>query len=216
MFSAPNGVRLGFGLARIVVVMVVAGVSLYARRGELISAAAFGIDQLAVLTWQLCLWTCVKIGLALAVLSLLDYGYQRWRFEQNLRMTPQELREEMRNLQGDPAIAARRRAVRAVAAAQPLASSVPRAAVIIADKAIAVALEYQGDQMSAPLMLARGAGPTARRIRELAAEHGISVVERPSLAAALFKEAARPAPLPQVYWVEAAEVLASVRSKQKA
>ncbi len=214
MISSANGVRLGFGLVRIVTVLGVAGVSLYERRGELAAAAVLDVDQLAALVWSVSLGTCVKIGLALAAVAVLDYGYQWWRYQRSLKMTTQELREEMRNLQGDPAVAARRKATRDQLAAQPLSASVARAAVIVADKAIAVALEYQDEKMSAPFMLARGAGPTARRIRDLAVKGAIPIVERPSLAAALFKEAEVHGPIPEAHWVAVAEVLATIRSGQ--
>ena len=92
-------------------VLGAAGAVLYQQRGALLGAgrlaAAGALHGLA----QLLLWTGLKLGAALLVLAVLDYAYQRWRHERDLRMTPQELREEMRNLEGNPQVIARRKQV---------------------------------------------------------------------------------------------------------
>ncbi len=104
----------------------VAAASLWHRRHELASLAAVDVSQLAAQAWHICLMTCLEMAAALAVLAVLDYGVQRWQLERRLSMTPQELREEMRELQGDPQIAARRRGLRqarASSTSQPPAGS---------------------------------------------------------------------------------------------
>ena len=109
IFSATNGVRLALGFAKLGVVSLVAFWSLYSQRDEILRLPALEPQQIAAAVAEITLWTSLKIALALGVLAVLDYGYQRWKFEQDLRMTPQELREELRNLQGDPQMLARRR-----------------------------------------------------------------------------------------------------------
>ena len=102
IFSSAGMVHLGFGLLKLTVVFAVAGVVLYNQREALLGLIALPPAALAAQMAQILLWTTLKIGAALLVLAILDYAYQRWRHEQDLKMTPQELREELKNLEGDP------------------------------------------------------------------------------------------------------------------
>ncbi len=107
---SPAGfVQLLFGIFKLAVVAAVAGVVLYNEREALLRLAALEPAALGRQMTQLLLTTGLKIGVALLVLALLDYAWQRWRHERDLRMTPQELREELRNLEGDPQVLARRK-----------------------------------------------------------------------------------------------------------
>jgi flagellar biosynthesis protein FlhB len=81
----------------------------YNQREALLRLMALPPPALAAEMSQLLLWTTLKIGAALLVLAILDYGYQWWRHEQDLKMTPQELREELKNIEGDPQLRARRK-----------------------------------------------------------------------------------------------------------
>jgi flagellar biosynthesis protein FlhB len=112
IFSAASMAQLAFGVVKLVVVFAVSCTVLYNQRHELLGLTALAP---AALGWQMVsvlLWTGLKIGAALLVLAILDYAYQRWRYERDLRMTPQELREELKNLEGDPQLTARRRQLR--------------------------------------------------------------------------------------------------------
>jgi flagellar biosynthetic protein FlhB len=114
VFSGASAARVLFGVMKIGIVGAIALAALWNSREELASLAALGPADLAVQAWDVCFWTCLKIGGALLALSAVDYLYQRWRLECELKMTPRELREEIRELQGDPQIAARRRERRRV------------------------------------------------------------------------------------------------------
>ncbi len=109
IFSMSSGVRLLLGVLKLAAVSLVAFWSVYHRRDEILRLTALEPQQIAAAVVDITLWTGLKIAIALGVLAVLDYGYQRWKFEQDLRMTPQELREELKNLQGDPQMLARRR-----------------------------------------------------------------------------------------------------------
>ncbi len=111
IFSSAGLAQLGFGVFKLIVVLGVAGAVLYQQRGALLALAALPPPALLDRLAQLLLWTGLKLGAALLVLAVLDYAYQRWRHERDLRMTPQELREEMRNLEGNPQVIARRKQV---------------------------------------------------------------------------------------------------------
>ncbi len=211
LLSMANAVRLAFGIFKIGIIATVAFVSLYNRRYQLLSLTALDLPQIAVFAWEVCLWTCIKIGIALLILAILDYGFQYWKHEQDLRMTPQEMREEMRNLQGDPQIIARRRAVQRQLALNRLSSAVPKADVVITNPTeLAVALQYESDTMNAPIVVAKGAGVIAARIRRLALENGIPIVEKKPLAQTLYKEVEVNHPIPDKMYAAVAEVLAYV------
>jgi flagellar biosynthesis protein FlhB len=214
MASTAGAVRFGIGLLRIALVGSVGAYCLYASRTKLMAASALGVEQLASLARDLCLEISLKVGAALVVLAVADYAIQRWRYERALKMTPQELREEMRNLQGHPGIVARRRTVQSQVATQSLAATVARASVVVVDDALAVALSYDAQTMAAPQVAARGRGAVAARIRELATQSGVPIVHEPSLAAALFKEAATRAPVPAARYAAVAEVLARTYHSQ--
>jgi flagellar biosynthetic protein FlhB len=128
-----------------------------------------------------------QLAAALVLLALLDYGFQKWKHEQDLRMTRQEIRDEMKNMEGDPLIRQRRRdAHRKLAQAREL-SQVRTADVVITNPThISVALKYNPDEMPAPKVVAKGMGEIALRIREIAAEHGVTIIERKSLARTLY------------------------------
>lgn len=109
MFSLSSTTRLGFGLLKLVAVGAVAGSVLWTRWEELLLAAAMPMPQLAQFLVDFLLRTLLWIGLTLLILALGDYALARWRFERDLRMTPQEMREELKNQQGDPQVALRLR-----------------------------------------------------------------------------------------------------------
>jgi len=211
LFSITNAARLGFGLFKIVVIAAVAFVSLYGNRDAILGLPALSVPQFAAYLVEILLWTTIKIAVALVVLALLDYGFQRWKHEQDLRMTPQEVREEMKNLEGDPQVIARRKAVQRQLVINRLSSAVPKASVVITNPTeLAVAIQYEPDEMEAPVVVAKGAGLLARRIRELALEHDIPIVEKKPLAQALYRDVEPNRPIPPDKYAAVAEVLAYV------
>jgi flagellar biosynthesis protein FlhB len=111
IFSASGMVRLTIGVVKLIAVAAIAGVVLYGQREALIGLIAMAPAPLAMQMTNILFWTALKIGGALLALSMLDYAYQWWRHEQDLKMTPQELREELQNLEGNPQIAARRKQI---------------------------------------------------------------------------------------------------------
>jgi len=211
LFSLTNAARLGFSIFKILVIAVVAFVSLYAERETILGLTALAPPEIAAYLVKTLLWTTIKVGLALLVLALLDYAFQRWKHEQDLRMTPQEVREELKNLEGDPQIRAQRRAVQRQLVMNRLSETVPKADVVITNPTeLAVAVQYEAATMAAPVVVAKGAGLIAQRIRRLALEHGIPVVEKRPLAQALYREVQVNQPVPHERYAAVAEVLAYV------
>lgn len=209
VFSPTGASRLAFGIFTILVISAVGLASVYGRRQDLLSLADRDVPQIALLAWELCLWTSLKMGGALAVLAVLDFGFQRWKHERDLKMTPQEMREETRALQGDPQLLARRRNVMRHMSRGRLSQAVPSADVVIVLAAeLAIALRYDADSMRAPVVVAKGAGAVASQIQRLALEHGIPLVEKHPLARSLYRRVELNRPVGNELFAEVAEVLA--------
>ncbi len=208
IFSWSNVVRLGFGLLKILIVAVVAYWCLWAERGKILGLCELTMPEIARYVAEISLWTCMKIGAALLILALLDYGYQWWRHEQDLRMTTQELREEMKMLQGDPQIIARRKSVQRQLVMNRIGTAVPKADVVITNPTeLAIAIRYDIETMQAPLVVAKGAGAAALHIRRIAVENGIPVLEQKELAREIYKLVEVGRPVPPEQYAAMAEVL---------
>jgi flagellar biosynthetic protein FlhB len=211
LFSLSSVVRLFLGIWKVVLISVVAFVAIYKQRLTVLTLTGLEVPQIGAFAWDVCVWTCIKIALVLLLLAILDYAFQWWKNERDLRMSAQEVREEMRNLQGDPQIMARRRAVQRQLAISRLKSAVPKADVVITNPTeLAVAVQYDFDTMAAPIVVAKGAGVLAQRIRRLALENGIPIVEKKPLAQALYRDVDLNHPIPTQLYAAVAEVLAYV------
>jgi flagellar biosynthesis protein FlhB len=216
IFSLNNGIRLGFSLMKTVIVLVVAGIVIYGQRHSIVRLAQLPAPQLALQMTQILTGTAFRVGGVLLVLALLDYAFQWWKHEQDLKMTPQELREELRNLEGNPQVIARRKQMQRELGVNRLAASVPRADVVLTDPAgLAVAVRYDPDTMTAPTIMAKGAGPLGKRIRESAAQRRIAVVETPALTQWLYRNVAVNRVVPNERYNAVAEVLMEVYQRNE-
>lgn len=211
IFSLAGVMRLSFGVFKVLVVAAVSAAVVVAYSDEILRAGALPIETLAKLTADVALTALLWVGIALLLLALADYAFQRWKHEQDLKMTHQEVKEEMKNLQGDPQVVARRRQVQRQMALNRMGHEVPKADVVVTNPTeLAVALRYDPDKMAAPVVVAKGAGLVAQRIRRLALEHSVPIVERKPLAQLLFKEVGLNQPVPDKSYAAVAEVLAYV------
>jgi len=207
LFSWTSIGRLSVGLAKVSIIVAVAAACLVPRRHELLSLTGLELSHLGTLAWQLCLDTCLKIGLAVATLAALDYAYRRWKLERDARMTPQDMREEMRHLQGDPQLVARRRAMHRQMALDM--QGVRQADVVVAAPgSVAVALRYDAATMRAPVVVAKAYGVGSQRLRSLAAEHQVPWLHMAELAQSLHAETAVSRPIADKQFVGVAEALA--------
>ena len=153
----------------------------------------------------------IRIGVLLLVLALIDYAYQRYHLEQQLKMSKQDVKEEMRRMEGDPKIKQRRRQLAVQMANKKLKKDVPTADVVVTNPTeFAVALKYDSATMHAPRVVAKGQDLMAKRIREIAIEHGIPILERKPLARALYKLVSVGQEIPAQFYSTVAEILAYV------
>lgn len=215
ILSLAGAMKLGFGMFKVTIVSIVAGSVLYLHYEEVIYASTISVRELAPFMINIALTTALWVGVALFVLALFDFAYQKWKHNQDLMMTRQEVVDEMKNMQGDPQLIARRRAVQRQMALNRMGDKVPQADVVVTNPTeLAIAIQYKPEEMAAPIVLAKGAGVLAQRIRRLALEHNIPVVERKPLARLLYKEIEPGHPIPDDSYAAVAEVLAYVYQLQ--
>ncbi len=160
-----------------------------------------------------------QAAIAMLALAGADYGLQRWRLMKSLKMTKQEVKDELRSSRGQPGDqGARPRASRCTMARQRMLAAVPKATVVVTNPThFAVALEYRRAEMAAPRVLAKGRGLLAQRIKAIAREHGVPMVENVPLAQALYKTVEVGDFIPAALFEAVAEVLAYlIRLKQLA
>jgi flagellar biosynthetic protein FlhB len=147
----------------------------------------------------------------LAVIALIDVPFQLWRYYQQLRMTREELRKEMKELEGDPQLKARIRSQQRELARNRMMSEVPKADVVVTNPThFAVALKYDSARMGAPQVVAKGMNLVAQKIRELADENKVPVIELPPLARALHRHVDIGETVPAALYTAVAEVMAYI------
>jgi flagellar biosynthetic protein FlhB len=155
--------------------------------------------------------TVIRAGAVLLALAAADLGYQRWEFQRSLRMTREEVREEMRETEGDPQLRALRRRRQRELARRRMMQDVARADVVVTNPThYAVALLYQAERMNAPTVVGKGRGWLAARIKEVARAHEVAVVENPPLAQALYRSVRVGRTIPPDLYQAVAELLAFV------
>ncbi len=215
ILSARGVARLGFGIFKVSVIGIVAYLSIRKYQGPIVSMAAMSVPQIAVTLFDALMGTCVWIGGALFVLAILEFSFQKWKHEQDLMMSDQELRDEMKETEGDPQVAARRRQVQRQMMMQRAETEVPKADVVVTNPTeLAIAIQYDPLTMPAPVVLAKGAGVLAQKIRRLALQHSIPVVERKPLAQVLYKTVDVGSIVPPEQYQAVAEVLRYVYQLQ--
>ncbi len=157
--------------------------------------------------FQMAIWA----SLILVILAAADFAFQKWNYLKDMRMTKQEVKEEMKEYEGDPQVKGRIRSLQREMARKRMMADVPKADVVITNPThYAVALKYEPEGMEAPRVLAKGSRKLALKIKEIARESGVPIVEDPPLARALFKSAEVGMEIPVDLFQSVAEVLAYI------
>ncbi len=158
----------------------------------------------------------LRTGLLLLGLAIIDYLYQWWEHERDLKMTREEVKEEYKQREGDPKVKGRIRQRQREMARSRMMAAVPKADVVIKNpEHLAVALRYDRELMAAPAVVAKGAGYLALRMLEVAACHGVAVIEDRPLARALYKTVGLGEQIPVNLYKAVAEVLAHVYRQRR-
>jgi flagellar biosynthetic protein FlhB len=187
------------------------GAFLYADLPALMSLSGFANEDIVFYASREGAVLMTWVVAAMATLAGLDYLYQYWRTESQLRMSRQEIKEEMREQEGDPLLKGQLKALRQKLSRRRLAADVAKADVVITNPThLAIALGYKAGTMSAPRVLGKGAGFIAEKIREIAREKGIPIVENKPLARLLYGQVDVGREIPEALYRAVAEVLAYV------
>jgi flagellar biosynthetic protein FlhB len=181
------------------------------QQDRLFALAAQPIDTALASFGHIVMFASVGLVAGLAAIAAIDVPFQLWRYYAGLRMTKEELRQEMKELEGDPQLKARIRSQQREMARRRMMAEVPKADVVVTNPThFAVALKYDRELMGAPQVVAKGMNHVAQKIRELAAEHRVPVMEAPPLARALYRHTDIGDPIPATLYTAVAEVLAYV------
>lgn len=169
------------------------------------------VGQILVFMSRVAFRMALRTALALVAIAILDYAFQRWQQEKQLRMTSQEVKEERKETEGNPEIRGRVRSIQREMAMQRMMSEVPQADVIITNPThLAIALRYEVGVMVAPVVLAKGERLIAERIKEIAREHQIPIVEDRPLARALYESTEVGMEIPEKLYKAVAGILSYI------
>jgi flagellar biosynthetic protein FlhB len=211
LFSTAALVKGLLTLLKVGALGLVAYIILERRAGIITSLGRDRLAGAAPAVWEVVMRLALYLTAAVAGVAVLDYLYQRYRFEQSLRMTKEEVKRELKEEEGDPQIKARIRQIARERARRRMLSEVPKATVVVTNPThYAVALRYDPKRDDAPVVVAKGAGLLAKRIAELARAHSVTVLERPALARAIYAGVKEGKTIPGALFKAVAELLAFV------
>ena len=211
MFALRSLIELVKALAKFGVVGVVAVIVLKRDTPQLLGLGNEPLHLAIAHAAQLCGSALLTIASALLIIAGIDVPYQLWQYHSDLKMTREEIREEMKESEGSPEVKGRIRRVQQEMAQRRMMQDVPKADVVVTNPThYAVALRYDDKRMRAPIVVAKGKDLLAARIRELAAEHKVPVFEAPPLARVLHRNVDIGKEIPATLYVAVAQVLSYV------
>ncbi len=173
-------------------ISVLTWVAVSALKGSWVEITSFqdaGVGAIASHSAAIALKVFSRTLWVFAIVAILDFIYQKWKYEKGLKMTKEEVKEETKSTEGDPLVKSRIRSLQREMARQRMMEAIPTADVIITNPThLAVALKYDTGKAAAPYVVAKGAGLIAAKIRVLAAEHNVPIVEDKPLARSIFND----------------------------
>jgi flagellar biosynthetic protein FlhB len=211
MFSVRSVVELLKSIAKFALIAGIAVVVIRSQLAEIGALATQSIGPAIVASGRISLYALLSMAAGLAIIAAIDAPFQLWQHTKELRMSMQEIREEMKESEGSPETRARIRQMQQTLARRRMLQDVPKANVVITNPThYAVALRYDEKQDLAPVVLAKGSDEIAARIREVAREHGVPLVSAPPLARAIFRHVDIGRQIPHALFVAVAQVLTYV------
>lgn len=211
MFSVRALVELIKAIGKTLLVGSIAWMVVSSQIDEMLTLATEPLASGSAHLGTLLLTGFMSVVAGLVIIAMIDAPYQMWQYANKLKMTREELRQESKESDGDPQVKARIRQVQREMAKRRMMAEVPTADVVVTNPThYAVALKYTEGKMRAPTVVAKGADEVAARIREIAAEHKVALLEAPPLARALYRHTELGDEIPAALYTAVAEVLAYV------
>jgi flagellar biosynthetic protein FlhB len=211
MFSARGSVELGKGIAKVLVIGVIAMVLLKGLTPQMLGLSSEPLNGAIGHSAALAGYSLLILCFGLVAIAAVDVPFQLWQHSKDLRMTREEVREEYKESEGSPETRSRIREAQRALARGRMMQEIPTADVIVTNPThFAVALRYDDKKMRAPIVIAKGTDLLAAKIREIATEHGVPIVEAPPLARALYRTVELGREVPAALYVTVAQVLTYV------
>ena len=211
MFSMNAITELLKAVGKFLMILMVAVVVLYKDQAELLAIAKEPLDRAIVHSLQVVGWSSLWMAAGLLIIAAIDVPIQLYQSRQKLMMTKQEIRDEYKESEGRPEVKGRIRQLQREASQRRMMSNVPTADVIITNPThYAVALKYDAEKGGAPVLLAKGSDFVALKIREIAVQHEIQLLESPALARSIFYSTEVDEQIPAGLYMAVAQVLAYV------
>ncbi len=217
MFSMTSLVELLKGILKILIMALVAYSVIDKYLGEINNYAYLSVSEQIGLLGNLFLELSVKAGIVLLVMALADFAYQKYQHEKNLKMSKQEVKDEAKQYEGNPQIKSAIRSKQMQMARMRMMKEVPEATVVVTNPThIAIALKYEPKtKQDAPVVVAKGKLKLAERIKEIARQHGVPVIENKPLARGLYDACEVGMEIPAAFYQAVAEVLTQVYQMNK-
>lgn len=211
LFSLKSLVEFVKGMVKIGLMSAVGIVVVWPYRQQLVASGQLETGAALVVLWELAIKVSGAIAACLVLVAGLDYAYQRFEFMKQMRMSRRDLQDEHKQSDGDPVVKQRLRSLRMEKARQRMMAEVPTSTVVITNPThFAVALRYEPGETPAPKLVAKGVDTLALKIRELAQEHDVPIIESPPLARALHRSVELGALIPQQHYQAVAEIIGYV------
>ncbi len=211
MFSVRALVELFKGIAKVLLVIGVAYALMQMMRSELLNLSEETPESAIAHALELALWAAILMSASTLLIAAIDIPFQIWENTKKLRMSRQDIKDELKDTEGKPEVKSKVRQMQMQMAQSRMMGQVPDADVVITNPThFSVALKYQPDTMDAPILLAKGVDHMAMKIREVAREHKIEFVESPALARAIYHTTDIDEEVPEGLYVAVAQVLAYV------
>jgi flagellar biosynthetic protein FlhB len=217
LFSAHGFLELAKSIIKLVIVFYFAYSTIREHLFMFLDMFRQSPFDVALALWRIIYQVAMKICMFLLALAIFDYIYQRWEFRKSLRMTKREVKDEFKQTEGNPQIKNKIRQRQREIAMRRMMQDVPKADVVITNPThLAIALRYDSTKMTAPVVVAKGEGFIAQKIKEIAAANDVVLVENKPLAQAIYKSVDIGEGIPENLFQAVAEVLAYVyRLKRK-
>ena len=213
--SKRSAVELVKSLAKVLLIAFVAYKTVANEFETALTLAHLELRQTLVFMAQVAFLVLAKTCGIIIVLSVIDFAFSKYEMEQKMKMTKQEVKEEFKETEGDPHVKSRIRSVQQQMARKRMMAEVPKADVVITNPThLSVALSYERDKMGAPRIVAKGSDHLAFRIREIAREHKVPIIENKPVARALYRHEVGEE-IPEEMFTAVAEILAYVYSLKK-
>jgi len=217
IFSREGLVRLLVSLLKIVIIGYIAYLIVKGELPTIFSLTGQEIGKIFLVSLKLAFKLLLSLSIGMIPLALIDYIWQKRRYERELRMTREELKEELKETEGNPLVKSKIRSLQRQILRSRMMQKVPQADVVITNpRHLAVALQYEREKMNAPIVIAKGAGIIAEKIKEIARKYGVPIVENKWLAQMLYQSVEIGEEIPVKFYQAVAEILAYIyRLKRK-